>query len=140
MIKVDMKYPGVGAGVYVRKAGKVLLGLRKGGHGEGEWCPPGGKLEMNESPEECAIRETREETGIELGRVRFIAVTNDIWEDIGTHYVTVSFVADWKSGETRLAEPDKFERWELFAWDALPKPLFLSTRNFVADGYNPFTV
>ena len=48
MIKVDMKYPGVGAGVYVRKAGKVLLGLRKGGHGEGEWCPPGGKLEMNE--------------------------------------------------------------------------------------------
>ena len=132
-----MEYPGVGVAVYIRKEGKVLLGKRKGGHGAGEWCSPGGKMEMNEAPEACAVRETREETGLEIGNMRFVGITNDIWSDIGTHFVTVSYVADWKSGEVTLMEPDKFESWQWFAWDALPKPLFLSTRNFIAAGYDP---
>ena len=134
-----MNYPGVGVGVYIRKEGKVLLGLRKGGYGAGEWCAPGGKMEMKESPEECAVRETLEEAGIEIGNLRFITITNDIHK-VGTHYVTASFVADWKSGEVRVMEPDKLERWEWFSWGSLPEPLFLSTRNFVKTGYNPLTI
>jgi len=132
-----MNYPGVGVGVYVRREGKILFGLRKGGHGAGEWCPPGGKMEMKESPESCAVRETREETGLELQNVRFAGITNDIWNDIGTHYVTINFVADWKSGQAAVMEPDKFERWEWFSWEKLPEPLFLSTVNFIATGGNP---
>jgi len=138
-MKLPMEYPGVGIGVYVRKDGKVLFGLRKGGYGAGEWCAPGGKMEMNESPEECAIRETREETGLEIEHVRFIAITNDI-HPVGTHYVTICFVADWKSGEVENREPDKCEKWEWFAWEKLPEPLYLSTRNFVKTGYNPLTI
>ena len=132
-----MEYPGVGICVYVRKDGKVLLGKRRSIHGKGEWCAPGGKMEMNESPEECAIRETREETGLEIQDVRFISYTNDIWDDIGTHYVTLSFVADWKMGEVRVVEQDKFEEWKWFSLGSLPGPLFLSTQNFLAAGINP---
>ena len=131
-----MDYPGVGIGVYVRKDGKVLMGLRKGRYAPGDWCAPGGKMEMNESPEECARRETREEAGIEIENLRFITITNDI-HPVGTHYVTISYVADWKSGEVRVMEPDKCAEWEWFSWDELPEPLFLSTRNFVKTGYNP---
>ena len=131
-----MQYPGVGIGVYVRKEGKILLGLRKGGYAAGDWCAPGGKMEMKESPEECAIRETREEAGIEIKNLRFITITNDIHE-VGTHYVTICFVADWKLGDARVMEPDKCERWEWFSWKDLPSPLFLSTRNFLATGINP---
>lgn len=137
-LKLPMEYPGVGVGVYIRKEGKVLLGLRKSEHGKGEWCAPGGKMDMNESPEACAIRETFEETGLEIENVRFVGITNDIWQNVGTHYVTLSFVADWKAGEVRLMEPDKCEKWEWFAWGDFPEPLFLSTRNFIKDGYNPF--
>ena len=135
-----MEYPGVGIGVYVRKDGKVLLGKRKGGHGRGEWCAPGGKMDMNESPEYCAVRETREETGIEITNLRFITLTNDIWHDVGTHFVTLTYIADWASGEARVMEPDKCEEWQWFSWNSLPKPLFLSTRNFVGAEYNPLTL
>jgi 8-oxo-dGTP diphosphatase len=133
-----MEYPGVGVGVYVMRDGKVLMGLRKGGYLAGSWCAPGGKLEVYESLHGCAERETREECGIEIENLRFIGVTNDVDAEHTSHYLTVAYAADWKAGEASLAEPDKFEKWEWFAWDSLPQPLFLSTRNFVAEGYNPF--
>ncbi|MEN9561685.1 MAG: hypothetical protein RIQ56_958, partial [Candidatus Parcubacteria bacterium] len=118
-----MDYPGVGVGVYVRKGGKILMGLRKGGHGAGEWCAPGGKMDMNETPEECARRETFEETGIRVKNVRFLGITNDIWSDIGTHFVTISFVADWGSGVAQVMEKEKCEEWRWCEWGRLPKPL-----------------
>ena len=55
--------------VFVRDAsGRLLLIERKKEPNKGAWSPIGGKLEMRlgESPFECAARETREETGLEL--------------------------------------------------------------------------
>lgn len=45
---------------------KVLLALKKRGHGEGYWNGVGGKLLPGESPKQAAIRETNEEIGVEL--------------------------------------------------------------------------
>ena len=49
-------------------AGEHLLLLRSKPPNKGIWSPIGGKLEMatGESPFECAVRETREETGSEI--------------------------------------------------------------------------
>jgi 8-oxo-dGTP diphosphatase len=49
-------------------AGEHLLLLRAKPPNLGVWSPIGGKLEMasGESPFECAVRETREETGLEI--------------------------------------------------------------------------
>lgn len=58
MKKNDIPY---GVGVLVAKDGKFLCGLRKD---TGEICGPGGHLEKDESPEQAAVRETREEFGI----------------------------------------------------------------------------
>jgi|SRR6185436_9576316 len=135
---MHMNYPGVGVGVYIRKEGKILLGLRKSSHGKGQWCAPGGKMDMFEDLEACARRETLEETGLTTGPMKFIGVTNDIWDDIGTHYVTVSFVTDWIGGEPKVMEPEKCEKWEWFEWGKFPEPLFLSTMKFIEAGYNPF--
>jgi ADP-ribose pyrophosphatase YjhB (NUDIX family) len=63
--------PKVGIGVLIFKQGKVLLHQRKGAHGEGEWAFPGGHLEYMERFEEAAIRETREECGIEIQNLCF---------------------------------------------------------------------
>lgn len=52
-----------GCGVIVIKDGKILIGERKD---NGLVCGPGGHIEMGETPEEAAIRETREEFGINI--------------------------------------------------------------------------
>ena len=46
----------VGVGVIIRKNDQVLLGERKGAHGEGTWAFPGGHLEFGETLVECSLR------------------------------------------------------------------------------------
>ncbi|AGB37902.1 8-oxo-dGTP diphosphatase [Natronococcus occultus] len=45
---------------------EVLLIEKRRGLGEGWYNGPGGKLEDGETPRECAVRETREEVGLEI--------------------------------------------------------------------------
>lgn len=133
----ETQRPRIGVGVYVRRDGKILMGKRKGTHVPDVWCAPGGHLEFGETWEECARREVREESGMEIQNVRLMTVTEDLYEDIGKHYITLDIVADWKSNEPALLEPDTCEGWQWFEWNALPEPLLLSTRNFLKTGYNP---
>jgi len=115
--------PLVGVGVLVMKDGKLLLGRRRNAHGAGEYASPGGHLEHLESFDACARREVREETGLELGEIRFLRLLNTT-QYAPRHYVDVSLVAEWKSGEPQVLEPQKVERWDWYALDALPSPLF----------------
>ena len=55
---------------------------------------PGGHLEYNESLLRCAERETLEETNLPVRALRVVAVTNDLFEEQGTHYVTVFVKCD----------------------------------------------
>ncbi len=57
--------------LFVVKDGKILLIRKKRGLGAGKVNGPGGRLEDDETPEECAIRETQEELLITPLRVRF---------------------------------------------------------------------
>jgi len=130
--------PKIGVGVIVTKENKVLLGKRRNAHGEGTWCFPGGHLEFNEEIEECACREVREETGLQIKNLRLGPFTNDIFEREGKHYVTLYVISEHDSGEAEVKEPHKCERWEWFEWGKLPKPLFLPIRNLLKQGYSPF--
>ena len=130
-------YPRIGTGVWIRRSGKVLLGFRTWKHAPNTWAPPGGKLDMFETIENCACREVLEETGLKVRNPKFITLTNDVYEEVGQHYVTLHYVVDWKAGEAKLTEPEKFREWKWFGWDELPKPLLRSTRNFIKTGYNP---
>lgn len=128
----------MGIGVIIIKDGKVLLGQRKNAHGEGSWCPPGGHLEFGETWQECVERETKEETGLKIKNIRFGMTTNDIFPKEKKHYITIHMLVDYDSGEAKVMEPDKCERWEWFAWNELPRPLFIPTQNLLKKGYNPF--
>ncbi len=130
------KKPGVGVGIMILRDSKVLLGKRhsdpkKAGsalHGEGTWTMPGGKLDFQEELEECAFRETFEETGIKINKntLEVISLTNNIVED--AHFVTIGFLCRDFDGEPKIMEPDEIVEWEWFFLDKLPQPIFLPSK------------
>lgn len=120
----------VGLGVMVFKDGKVLMGRRKSSHGEGEYAFPGGHVEFGESFEDCARREVREETGIEIKNLRFLRAMN-LKAYPGKHYVDIGMVADWASEEPIVCEPEKCEGWEWYDLDNLPEPLFATVQSYI---------
>lgn len=121
---------GAGVGVMMVREGKVLLGKRhedpeKAGSelkGEGTWTMPGGKLHFQETFEECAKRETMEETGIEINNVKVICVNNDMIDT--AHFVTIGLFSDDFNGEPRVREPDKMTEWKWFSPENLPEKIF----------------
>jgi len=115
--------PKVGIGAMILKEGKVLLGKRKGSHGEGEYAFPGGHLEYMESFESCARRETAEECGINIKKIQFQFLAN-VTKYAPKHYVHIGLLAEWSDGEPKVLEPDKSESWEWYELDNLPQPLF----------------
>lgn len=61
---------------------------------KGQWAFPGGHLEHGESLTECAERETLEETGLKVKGLRVANVTNDVFADLGKHYVTIYVICE----------------------------------------------
>jgi 8-oxo-dGTP pyrophosphatase MutT (NUDIX family) len=64
-----VRHPGAAAVVAVDSAGRVCL-VRQYRHGIGDflWEIPAGKLDPGEPPQDCAVRELKEETGISAQR------------------------------------------------------------------------
>jgi 8-oxo-dGTP diphosphatase len=123
--------PLVGISVLVVKNGRLLLGRRRGSHGAGEYACPGGHLEHLESFQVCAAREVLEETGLQIETPRFLRVLNAT-QYAPKHYVDIAFVAEWKAGEPEVREPDKVDRWNWYALDELPAPLFAMLPSAIA--------
>lgn len=126
----------VGVAAVILREGRVLLGERIGSHGAYTWATPGGHLEWGESIEECAQRETFEETGLVVDTFKKLSFTNDVFEQEDKHYVTLFVVACCSSGKPQVAEPDKCKQWKWFELDKLPEPLFLPLDNFLKEPVN----
>jgi 8-oxo-dGTP diphosphatase len=125
--------PQIGIGVFlINDNDEILLGKRKGSHGEGEYALPGGHLEMDETFEECALRELAEEAGpdIRIKGIDFLCLTN-MRRYAPKHYADIGMVAKWESGESRVMEPHKKEEWRWYSLDNLPRPLFGCTDNYI---------
>ncbi len=122
--------PRVGVGVIIlNEQGEVLLGLRAGSHGAGEWAIPGGHLEIGETIFETATREVLEETGLAVDPVELVAVCDDIdhVQTGGRQYVHIGVLGRYQGGEPAVMEPHKCTELRWFPLDALPEPLFHPT-------------
>lgn len=135
-----MNYPRVGIGVLIFNENKILLGQRIKSHGAATWGPPGGHLEYGETFEECAIRETKEETGLVISNPQVMAVTNDVFREENKHYVSIFLCAQYPRDQlVENLESDKVASWEWMAIDSLPEALFLPLKNlFQEKGINFF--
>jgi len=97
--------PRVGVGAITIKDGKVLLVKRGIEPSKGLWAIPGGTLKLGETLQECAARETLEETGVTIVVSECIYVFDLIERDdtgkIKFHFVVVDFAALYVSGEPK---------------------------------------
>lgn len=86
---------------YIEKDNKYLMLHRtkkENDVNEGKWIGVGGKFENNETPEECVIREVKEETGLTLTNYQMRAVITFISDKYETDYMYL-FTADEFEGE-----------------------------------------
>jgi len=117
-------FPRVGVGAVICRDDEVLLIHRKGSHGADTWAPPGGHLDFGESFENCAERETLEETGIQVKAVRILSVTNDVWPELGRHFASIWMECRYLSGEAAPIAEEELDGAQWFPKTRLPKNLF----------------
>lgn len=113
--------PKVGATAAVFDEDRRVLTMQRP---EGAWCMPGGNADPGESPEETVVRETREETGLD---VRPVELVDAYRLPPGTGYdphgaVTILYRCERTGGELRSSHESRAVRWQ--AIDEVPEWFF----------------
>ncbi|NEA35118.1 NUDIX domain-containing protein [Streptomyces sp. SID13031] len=114
--------------VALRRGDQVLMLLRANtGYMDGFWALPAGHVEHGESVLAAAIREVREEVGVEIDPADLVALTamhrtggNGLAID---ERVDFFFTTTRWTGEPRLMEPGKAAGLDWFSLDELPDPV-----------------
>lgn len=112
-------YPVSVKGVLVRD-GKVLLAYNE----RDEWELPGGRIEVGESPEQCVVREFREETGLPVVAAEIV----DVWiyhvDSVGKDVLIVTYgcVSDSRAAPAVSSEHQSIGEFPLPAVADLPMP------------------
>jgi len=120
--------PVPGAGVLVEMEGGVVLIRRGHDPFEGRWALPSGFIEADESIEEAAIRECREETGLDVELIELFGV-DSFPEGPGQSGIIIFYRARPIGGELRPG--DDAAEAAVFAPDALPEDMAFRTHRTV---------
>jgi 8-oxo-dGTP diphosphatase len=127
------------------REGRILLQRKTAGRfGEGKWNGPGGKLGPGETPDECARREVREETGLCVHSLRLHAALRHYFGKVDEpdwivyQFSTTEFEGkpkDSDEGELRWFPVDEIPYHEMWQDDEHWLPLLLEGRDFAGDFY-----
>ena len=101
---------------------KVLLVERGMAPYKGRWAFPGGFLNMDESAEEGALRELKEETGLEGAYIRQFHTFSAPQRDPRERVITIAYYALVKMQEVKGGDDASDARW--FALDEVPPLAF----------------
>ena len=106
------------------KDSKILLHRRANtGYMDGKYSLPSGHLDGGESAVEAAIRETKEEIGVDINPkdLRFIHLTHRVAEEGDHERMDLYFAISKWQGRSNNAEPDKCDDIRWFEKDNLPE-------------------
>jgi ADP-ribose pyrophosphatase YjhB (NUDIX family) len=111
----DFFHVQIGANTVVERDGNVLLVRLNYGPRDGRWSLPGGLVEADETLEQAAARETKEETGFVVGLDGLLAT----WNRPGLPLLVVIYRAHVISGDLHVA-PDEASEARFFPREELP--------------------
>lgn len=101
---------------------KVLLIERGQEPYKGHWAFPGGFLNMDETAEQCAVRELKEETGLDLHDLKQIGAFSAVDRDPRGRVITIAFYALTRPSAVQGGDDAAEARW--FALNELPPLAF----------------
>ena len=107
---VQFRNPVPGVVVVIDKEGDVLLGKRRGGFGEGKWGLPQGYIEFDEDFLTAAIREVKEETGLDVEIRSILSVVSNFLSP-RLHTLAIVMLARVVGGELRAADDLEAVEW-----------------------------
>jgi ADP-ribose pyrophosphatase YjhB (NUDIX family) len=131
--KPGVDFPGVGCGLVIQRAdGKVLLCKRLKAPEAGHWNIVGGKVDHGEISAEAARREAEEESGLKIGAVEFLCLSEEIISADAQHWISLIYLTRDFTGEPWLTEPDKLSEIGWFELTDPPQPLSVFSKKAFA--------
>ena len=118
-----------------RSPGELLFARRAVEPCKGEWCLPGGFIELGESSEEAALRELREETNLQANHAQLLGVSTRQSPISGAVLVLGYIVDEWEGEAEMRPDSDASElgfypqsEWPALAFSVHRELLALYTR------------
>ncbi len=122
--------PTVDIVIVFENRGVVLIQRRNPPHG---WALPGGFVDYGESVEQAAVREAKEETGLDVSLVSLLGVYSDPARDSRLHTLSTVFVASPKDPNAQPRGADDAILARIFPFSSLPSPLAFDHEKILAD-------
>ena len=142
-----MSHPVPTVGVVCLRDQEVLLIKRGTPPRLGQWSVPGGRLEWGETLQVAALRELKEETGVDAQLLGLIDVIDGVFParpspdgkggEITRHYVLIDYAARWTGGEP-VAGDDAAEAGFVSRDEAMALVEWEETRRVIAEAFERF--
>ncbi|MCA0357820.1 MAG: NUDIX hydrolase [Proteobacteria bacterium] len=137
-----MSHPVPTVGVVCLRGEEVLLIKRGTPPRLGQWSVPGGRLEWGETLQGAALRELKEETGVDAELLGLIDVIDGVFParpggEITRHYVLIDYAARWTGGEP-VAGDDAAEARFVSRQEAMTLVEWEETRRVIAEAFERF--
>ncbi len=94
VLTVDIVVKVKGGHVFIKRGNEPFKGY---------WAIPGGLVEYGESVEQAAVREAKEETGLDVRLIGLVGVYSEPGRDPRGHYVSIAFLAEAIGGELKAS-------------------------------------
>ncbi len=122
--------------IVAKKNTDILLVKRSVDPKKGYWCLPGGYMELGESPEQAALRELKEETGL-TGQIDMLLGVTASNSDQYNSVLMIGYLTR-RTGGTLTPGDDALEA-AYFKPDSLPEIAFDSHKRFIRIYYASYS-